>query len=94
MTSARKKPGAWVAMITNVDYLVACLVMAYSLRSVKSRYPLIVLVCDIPREAKEILEVSGVEVVDADKLVSADSDHVQDKRFLESWTKLRFANYF
>ncbi|KLO09950.1 nucleotide-diphospho-sugar transferase [Schizopora paradoxa] len=89
MIVAHKKPGAWVAMITNVDYLAACLVMAYSLRSVKSKYPLVVMVCDIPGEAREILELSGVEIVDADKLVSADSDHVQDKRFLESWTKLR-----
>lgn len=89
MDTAHKKPGAWVAMITNADYLPGCLVMAGSLRAVKTKYPFVMLVCDIPPEAKETLTLARIEVIDVGKLVSADSDHVHDKRFLESWTKLR-----
>ena len=89
MEVAHKKPGAWVTMITHADYLAGVFVMANSLRTVKTKYPLVVLVCDIPQAAKEILEFTGVEIVDVGKLVSADSEQVKDKRFLESWTKLR-----
>ncbi len=89
LEAAAKKPGAWIAMITNTIYLPGCLVLAHSLRAVNSKYPLIVMLCDIPEEAKEILTLAGVQIVDVGKLVSTDSEHVRDKRFLESWTKLR-----
>ncbi len=73
-------PGAWVAMITNTMYLPGCLVLAHSLRAVDSKYPLIVMLCDIPDEAKELLTMAGVQVMDVGKLVPTDSEHVCEKR--------------
>ncbi|KAF9562322.1 hypothetical protein EC968_005272 [Mortierella alpina] len=47
---------AWVTYLSNTEYLAGCLVLAYSLRKVQSRYPLVVMVPRSPPLAPSDLE--------------------------------------
>ncbi|CAO3574963.1 unnamed protein product [Mortierella alpina] len=48
---------AWVTYLSNTEYLAGCLVLAYSLRKVQSRYPLVVMVPRSPPLAPADLEL-------------------------------------
>ncbi|KAF9283855.1 hypothetical protein BGZ68_005066 [Mortierella alpina] len=47
---------AWVTYLSNTEYLAGCLVLAYSLRKVQSRYPLVVMVPRSPPLAPSDLD--------------------------------------
>lgn len=81
---------AWVTLLTRSSYLPGVILLAHSLRRVKSAYPLIVLVTeslspDSMTALKEIeLEVRRVEPLRPKTTVS-----VVAERFADTWDKLR-----
>lgn len=85
--------GAWVTFLTGVDasYLPGVLVLAHSLRSVGSRYPLVVGVDRRqPKSSRQTLTDAGLETFDCTTLAPeiAARCGVAD-RFVDTFTKLR-----
>lgn len=56
LTLATMSDRAWVTYLSNTEYLAGCLVLAYSLRKVQSRYPLVVMVPRSPPLAPSDLD--------------------------------------
>ena len=91
--SKDKKPGAWVTLVTKTSYLPGCLILNHSLRSVKSKYPLLVMLCGLPEAGKEILSLMKIEYWEVEKLAVKDSkENSHEARFLDCWTKLRYVS--
>ncbi|TDL28386.1 nucleotide-diphospho-sugar transferase [Rickenella mellea] len=87
MTISTKK--AWVTLLTNANYLPGALVLDHTLKSVHSKYPLVVMTTpNTPSEARRLLEQRGIIVRDVDFLV-VQSCSAAFKRFSDVWTKLR-----
>ena len=85
---------AYVTLLTNTEYLPGVLVLEYSLRSVDSKYPLVVMVTNqLPVNARNVLERRKIAVCEVDPLLPAEGTHSlseADARFYFTWTKLRF----
>lgn len=84
---------AYATLLTKTSYLPGVLVLDYSLRSVGSDYPLIVMATPtLPQEARDILTRRGITVVDIQPLkppAGLDALPAQDARLMEAWAKLR-----
>lgn len=91
------RPNAvYATLLTKSAYVPGALVLEYTLRSVGSRYPLVVMVTPtVPDEAREVLRKKGIKVVDIHRLQPQEGVHKlggHDARFAETWTKLKYAS--
>lgn len=86
-------PSAYVTLLTKPSYLPGVLVLDHSLRSVGSRYPLVVMITpSLSEEAKNILRRRGIDMRDIQSLhpTSASGEPLFEDRFADTWTKLRY----
>lgn len=85
--------GAFATLLTRTSYLPGVLVLNYGLKSVKSRYPLLVLVTPaLPQDARQVLKTLGIILHEVDTLRPEAERHTlseHDARFADTWTKLR-----
>lgn len=80
---------AWVVLLTSPWYLPGVIVLAYSLRKVRSKYPLIVAVTpSLPNEAVDALVEFGLETRLVESLRPKTEVPVVAHRFENTWTKL------
>ena len=81
---------AWVVVLTRSSYLAATVLLAYSLRRVKSRYPLHVLATPaLDAKARKTLNDTGVSIIEIDELRPKVEVSVVAARFVDTWDKLR-----
>ncbi|RDB29377.1 Galactinol synthase 2 [Hypsizygus marmoreus] len=84
---------AYVTLLTKTSYLPGTLVLDHGLRSVQSRYPLVVMVTpSLPKGARDVLERRGIKIREVDTLKPEEGAHklaAHDERFADTWTKLR-----
>ncbi|KZV83470.1 glycosyl transferase family protein [Exidia glandulosa HHB12029] len=80
----------WTVLLTNTSYLKGTLTLDYSLKRVKSAYPLIVLYTDsLPPEAHHALKARHIPMKHVPYLVpKSQRDYSNDPRFYDCWTKL------
>ena len=92
-TPSQTSSFAWVTLLTKNDYLPGVLVLLQGLRSVKSKYPLVVMASPkLSLEARDVLKKLGVVVRDVE-YVRNDSGGFVDVRFGEVWTKIRCVTF-
>lgn len=92
---AEEVEGAWLTLLTQKEYVEGCLTLWYSLKLVKSRYPLIVMYTDkLDREALDALHDRGVQTKKVDHLDPEVGYYTEDIRFNECWTKIRAFSMF
>ncbi|BGP15059.1 hypothetical protein JCM10213_002797 [Rhodosporidiobolus nylandii] len=94
MTAPTASAGkAWSTLLTKTNYLQGALVLHQSLVRSGSKYPLVVFATpELPQEARDILEQRGIRVRDIAYLSppgDAKELDEHDKRFHDTWTKLR-----
>jgi inositol 3-alpha-galactosyltransferase len=81
---------AWATLLTRPSYLPGALLLAHSLRRVRSAYPLVVLATpSLPASAVAALTQLGVEVQHVAPLRPAMPVSVVAERFADTWDKLR-----
>ena len=84
---------AYVTLLTKDSYLPGALTLEQSLKSVQSRYPLVVLVTPaLPQHTRDALTRCGILFREIQPL-QPDGGHVTakyDERFADTWTKLRY----
>ena len=82
---------AWVTLLTKPSYLPGTVVLDYSLKTVGSKYPLIVMVShDVPNECRDVLTIRGIQIVEVNKLAPKVAiPTMKDERFEECWSKLK-----
>ncbi|KAH7883276.1 glycosyltransferase family 8 protein [Phlebopus sp. FC_14] len=84
---------AYVTLLTKASYLPGVLVLEHTLRSVDSRYPLVVMVTPaLTQDVRDILTRRGISMVDIASLQPPEGLHTlpsHDARFADTWTKLR-----
>jgi len=82
---------AWVTLLTEPSYLPGAIVLDYSLRAVHSKYPLLVMVTPgLSGRARQALSARRIEMVEVDDLdVTNRAMSFKEKRFKDTWTKLR-----
>ncbi|KAG6832451.1 hypothetical protein H0H92_001497 [Tricholoma furcatifolium] len=87
------RKAAYVTLLTKTSYLAGTLVLEYGLRSVQSKYPLVVMVTpSLPIEARDVLHNRGILTREVDYLEPRENTHTlnaHDTRFADTWTKLR-----
>ncbi|KAG6885445.1 hypothetical protein C0993_001525 [Termitomyces sp. T159_Od127] len=86
------RKAAYVTLLTKASYLAGTLVLDHGLRSVHSKYPLVVMVTpSLAPEAREVLRMRGVLTRDIQSLQPrmAHTLSAHDARFADTWTKLR-----
>jgi hypothetical protein len=87
------RKAAFVTLLTKDSYLPGTLTLDYSLKSVQSRYSLVVLVTStLPQHTKDVLIRYGIPCREIQPLQPEDEKHVlaeHDERFADTWTKLR-----
>lgn len=80
---------AWVVVLTSSWYLPGVIVLAYSLRKVRSKYSLIVAVtASLSQEAVNALVQFGLDVRLVEPLRPRTKVSVVAHRFEDTWTKL------
>lgn len=84
---------AFVTLVTRPTYLVGALVLHLRLLAVGSQYPLVVLVtAQLPIDARTVLEKRGIKIREVEALRPEEGRHYldyHDRRFADTWTKLR-----
>ena len=81
---------AWVTLLTKASYLPGTLVLEHSLRSVQSKYPLVCMVTpSLPEDVRRILQRQNIRVREIQPLYPERRRDLEDKRFRDTWTKLR-----
>ncbi|EPQ60695.1 nucleotide-diphospho-sugar transferase [Gloeophyllum trabeum ATCC 11539] len=84
---------AYVSLVTKTEYLPGILVVDHCLKSVGSRYPLVVMVTPtLPEEARNVLARRGIAMREVERLSPRAGSHklaAHDARFDDTWTKLR-----
>ncbi|KAI6132726.1 glycosyltransferase family 8 protein [Pisolithus croceorrhizus] len=87
------RQAAYVTLLTKSSYFPAVLVLDYTLRSVGSCYPLVVMVtASLPQECRYVLTGRGIRLRDIANLEALEGVHSlahHDTRFHDTWTKLR-----
>ncbi|KAL4247900.1 Nucleotide-diphospho-sugar transferase, partial [Pleurotus pulmonarius] len=86
--------GIWVTLLTGREkgYMAGISVLASTLRSVGSEYPLAVMATvDVPQETRTFLKGRGIVIIDVEymKLPDGAGHTTQYGRFNDTWTKLR-----
>ncbi|KAF5377634.1 hypothetical protein D9615_005296 [Tricholomella constricta] len=93
LCSTMSLKAAYVTLLTRPSYLAGTLVLDYGLRSVNSKYPLVVMVTpSLPKNARDVLQKRGILTRDVDTLQPNPGAHTlaaHDARFADTWTKLR-----
>jgi hypothetical protein len=84
---------AYATLLTKSAYLPGTLVLELTLRMVGSQYPLVVMVTPaLPKEARDVLKSRKIKIIDVEGLQPKEGVHslaVRDRRFMDTWTKLR-----
>lgn len=81
---------AWVVILTGSSYLAATILLDYSLKRVKSKYPLHVLVTPaLPDSSREALKNAGCSIIEIEPLKPKMEVSIVAARFADTWTKLR-----
>ena len=81
---------AWVVLLTRSNYLAATILLDYSLKRVKSKYPLHVLVTPtLPQSSVQALKDAGCKIINVDVLRPQVEVSVVAARFTDTWDKLR-----
>lgn len=89
MSTGSQDPFAWVVLLTSPWYLPGVMVLAYSLRKVRSKYPLIVAVTpSLPKETINALVEFGLKTRPVESLRPRTEVPVVAHRFEDTWTKL------
>jgi hypothetical protein len=87
-----RKAAAYLTLLTNDSYLPGALTLHYSLKSVQSRYPLVVLITpSLSQGTKDALIRCNVQFREIQPL-QPEGGHVlsdHDERFADTWSKLR-----
>ncbi|KAH9082118.1 nucleotide-diphospho-sugar transferase [Lactarius deliciosus] len=87
------RKAAYVTLLTKDSYLPGALTLDYSLKSVQSRYSLVVLVTPtLPQRTRDVLVRCGIPFREVQSLRPGDGQYVpaeHDERFADTWTKLR-----
>ncbi|KAI0257592.1 glycosyltransferase family 8 protein [Lactifluus subvellereus] len=86
------RKAAYVTLLTRDSYLPGALTLHYSLKSVRSRYPLVVLFTpSLPQRTREALIRRNVQLREIQPLQPEDGYVLakQDERFADTWSKLR-----
>lgn len=85
-------PYIWATLITNSGYLPGALTLNYSLKKLKSKYPLIALYTDkLDSSSLQALHDDGIPTLQIENLSpAANPNLVYDKRFTDTWSKLYF----
>ncbi|KAL4809652.1 glycosyl transferase family protein [Aspergillus unguis] len=80
----------WTTLITNTAYLSGLLILDYSLRRSRSKYPLLVLYTDsFPAEGHAALDLRGIAKRHVPYLLpSVPKEYTNDVRFYDCWSKL------
>ncbi|KAJ6519947.1 nucleotide-diphospho-sugar transferase [Mycena sanguinolenta] len=85
--------GAYATLLTKVSYLAGTLVLWYGLKESQSAYPLVVMVTpELEQDARYVLDKFGIRMIEIQSLLPEDGAHKlaeADKRFHDTWTKLR-----
>lgn len=81
----------WTTLCTNTKYMDGVLNLEYSLRRVKSRYPLVVLYTStFEAEGHKILDERNIHKQHVEYLLPAThKDYAADPRFYDCWSKLQ-----
>ena len=85
----------WTTLLTNTKYLPGLLALDFSLKSVGSKYPLVVLYTDtLEPEGHEALKLRNIPTKRIEYLLpSAYKDYKNDVRFYDCWSMfLSFPN--
>jgi hypothetical protein len=86
---------AYVTLLTSISYLPGVLVLNQSLRRVKSKYRLVVMVTpSLPDSARKVLSRQRIGITEVETLRPPEGKHnlhAHDSRFADTWTKLRCA---
>lgn len=88
---------AYVTLLTKPSYLAGILVLDHSLRSVGSKYPLVVMVTTgLSKDARNVLERRGIDMRNIETLLptSASGAPLFEDRFADTWSKLRYIVWF
>lgn len=84
---------AYVTLLTTTSYLAGVLVLDQCLRSVDSKYPLVVMVtASLSDQARTILRKQAIHTREVEHLLPPSEKHsldAHDSRFADTWTKLR-----
>jgi alpha-N-acetylglucosamine transferase len=90
VADAHASSKVWATLITNLDYLPGLLVLEYSLRRSKSRYPLVALYTDnFPEEGHRALDQRAILKQRVEYLSPrVPREYKNDPRFNDTWTKL------
>ena len=84
---------AYATLLTKTSYLPGTLVLEMTLRSVGSRYPLVVMVTPgLSKDARDVLKTKGIAMIEIDTLQPEEGVYSlkgHDVRFTDTWTKLR-----
>lgn len=84
---------AYVTLLTKESYLPGTLVLHHTLRSVGSKYDLIIMAPPaLSARARNLLQRRQIKVVDIHGLYPTEGVHslsAADERFRDTWTKLR-----
>jgi hypothetical protein len=81
---------AWVVLLTRSNYLAATILLDYSLKRVKSKYPLYVLITpSLPESSVQALKDAGCKIINVDVLRPQVEVSVVAARFADTWDKLR-----
>ncbi|SRR6266403_743534 len=84
---------AYVTLLTKDSYFPGALTLERSLKSVQSRYPLVVLVTPtVPQRTKDALSRRKIQVREIQPLKPEGGPAIagHDERFADTWTKLRY----
>lgn len=90
MASSTSGEKAWVVLLTKSNYLAGSILLAYSLKRIKSKYPLYVLVTPtLPASSKQALIDADIKIIDIEVLRPQIEVSVVASRFTDTWDKLR-----
>ena len=83
----------FATLLTRESYLAGTLVLNHSLRSVGSKYELVVMTTpELSERARDVLFKEKIMIKDIARLDPTEGSHTlsaHDKRFKDTWTKLR-----
>lgn len=81
---------AWVVLLTRSNYLGATILLDYSLKKVKSKYPLHVMITPaLPASSVQALKYAGCNIIEVQELRPQIKVSVVAERFVDTWDKLR-----
>jgi hypothetical protein len=86
---------AYATLLTREEYLPGVLVLNHSMKAVRTKYPLIVMITPIVAEDDRVLNAlnkAGLRTHEVDTLIPGNKLHSSEDyevRFKDTWTKLR-----